>query len=225
MKGWTGHGCRGGTPEVATATREIDYRKRFGAPAGTVVADRWYRFILSGDLSGTASVHYSEDVNTSATTYSINSTQKLYLAVDDTDFSPTSSLSGTTGTVTTSPGDVLPEFYIQDTNGVVLIAYGFGAGPGDWRTFVSGIPSFYNSKFELADFMMWTGVSLDTSDTANRRLFIDVDGNPGVPSVAIAALGAPVYDFRGPASGISTNNGSAGSVTKTGTITDFTPGP
>jgi hypothetical protein len=49
--------------------------------------------------------------------------------------------------------------------------------------------------------------------------------SPGVLIVAIAALGTPVYRFRGPASGISTNLGSAGNRTKTGTVTDFTPGP
>jgi hypothetical protein len=42
---------------------------------------------------------------------------------------------------------------------------------------------------------------------------------------AIAALGTPKYDLRGPASGITTNHGSAGDFTKTGTITDYTPGP
>ncbi len=33
--------------------------------------------------------------------------------------------------------------------------------------------------------------------------------SPGVLIVAIAALGTPVYHFRGPPSGISTNLGSA----------------
>jgi hypothetical protein len=47
--------------------------------------------------------------------------------------------------------------------------------------------------------MMWTGVSRDTSDVATRRLFIDAAGDPVNPSIAIATLGTPVYDFRGPA--------------------------
>ena len=82
-----------------------------------------------------------------------------------------------------------------------------------------------NSIVQIADFMMWTGVSLDTSVIANRRLFIDAAGNPVNPDVAIAALGTPVYHFSGPASGIATNLGSAGNPTKAGTVTDYTPGP
>ena len=45
------------------------------------------------------------------------------------------------------------------------------------------------------------------------------------PAAAIAALRTPVYDIRGPASGIATNLGSAGDLAKTGTVTDATPGP
>jgi len=64
-----------------------------------------------------------------------------------------------------------------------------------------------------------------TSITANRRLFINADGNPVNPSVAIAALGTPVDDLRGPASNIGTDGCSAGDLTKVVTVTDFKPGP
>jgi hypothetical protein len=62
---------------------------------------------------------------------------------------------------------------------------------------------------------------VDKRETPRR----DADGNPVNPSIAIAALGTPAYFFQGPASSIATNLGSAGSVTKTGTIRDITPGP
>jgi hypothetical protein len=82
-----------------------------------------------------------------------------------------------------------------------------------------------NKKIQLADVRIWVGKSLNLSTTSNRRLFINADGSPVPPSAAVAVLGTPTFDQRGPASGIQTNQGTGGDFTKTGTVTDFTPGP
>jgi hypothetical protein len=86
----------------------------------------------------------------------------------------------------------------------------------------------YNPQFQLADFLMWTGVSLDTSVAANRRLFmttLDLGLGPKNPLVAVAALGTPKYWFQGDSTDFLVNRGTAGALTKTGTVTDYTPGP
>ncbi|CAN0509792.1 unnamed protein product, partial [Phaeothamnion confervicola] len=88
--------------------------------------------------------------------------------------------------------------------------------------------SLYNPRFQIADFLMWTGVSLDLSVPANRALFhvvVDLGLGPRNPLVAVAALGTPKYWFQGDEDDFAANKGSAGAVTTVGTISDFTPGP
>jgi hypothetical protein len=94
-----------------------------------------------------------------------------------------------------------------------------------------GIPgrtaeSSFIYKVEMAEFQMWTGQSLDTSDLSMRRLFVDPNGFPVDMSVAKGAFGTPDIALSGQSNwqaGIST--GLAGNFTPTGTINPFTPGP
>jgi hypothetical protein len=150
------------------------------------------------------------------------------MSVEDTDYSPTSFHFLLNNHTSQPAGSIMPEIWGHyDRQNTTFPAFTIAISGHEHSIpcLAANAGPSYNPKFEMADFMMWTGVSLDTSVTGNRRLFIDADGNPVNPSVAIAALGTPVYDFRGPASDVATNRGSAGNPTKTGTVTDFTPGP
>jgi len=99
--------------------------------------------------------------------------------------------------------------------------------------FELGIPSQaldvpLNGAIEFYRYRIWTGRSLNLSDVANRRLFIDANRRPVDQKAAVAALGLPAYDFRrNRRAGLqfSTNNGAAGPLTQVGTVGDFSPGP
>lgn len=69
------------------------------------------------------------------------------------------------------------------------------------------------------------GRFFDPANADNLSKFIEADGKPVNPAVAEAAFGAPTYRFSGPASGIAHNLGNGGDFTKTGPVTDATPGP
>jgi hypothetical protein len=85
-------------------------------------------------------------------------------------------------------------------------------------------PNQTNQRIQLANFQLWTDLYVDDLGSVIDK-FIGADGKPVNPAVAIDALGTPVYDIRGPASGIATNLGSGGDFTKTGTVSDVTTGP
>ena len=72
---------------------------------------------------------------------------------------------------------------------------------------------------DIADLMVWPGVYLDLSVQDNRRLFIDADGKPVNPAVAVASLGNPILMFHGKTDGIVSahlNKGSGGGMTING---------
>jgi hypothetical protein len=200
-------------------------------PAATIVAGTWHRVILSCDFSGSAGLTAVPDPDGGNASFALGHNDfRLWLSVDDTDCSPTGF-----GMVLGAPFTGLPPGSVMPYPLTVPYTFGDVEYPG-FTIALSGhefsIPCLaanaapdYNPAFQIADSLMWTGVSLDTSVTEHRRLFIDAAGRPVNPSVAIAALGTPVYDLRGPALGIGTNRGSAGDLTKTGTVSDYTPGP
>lgn len=212
------------TGTITGATAHVTLNTSAISPA----TNTWRRYIISLDLSSGAQFLYAGTINT----YTLGSNSfRVWASVDDTDYSPTafgqglSSFSGPAGSILPSlnggSGSLLgtedityPGFSLAISGLEFAIpVLAANAAPG------------YNPKFEMADFMMWTGVSLDTSNSTNRRLFINADLSRPPTSTAISTLGTPVYYFSGGASAWSTNLGSAGAAVKTGTITDFTPGP
>jgi hypothetical protein len=83
---------------------------------------------------------------------------------------------------------------------------------------------------DVADFMLASGIDLfgGGSDIpeATRRLFIDANGKPVNPAVAVAALGTPAVLFSGDASGFPTNQGNGGAFTLwNGPFTNATTSP
>jgi len=60
---------------------------------------------------------------------------------------------------------------------------------------------------------------------ATRRLFIDAGGKPVDPATATGTLGAPTILFSGDATGFGTNQGTGGTFTTTGTLTNASTSP
>ncbi len=83
-----------------------------------------------------------------------------------------------------------------------------------------------NQNVEMYRPQIWTGITLDTSVEANRRLFLGTDRRPVAQSVSEAALGVPNIVFKNATNfraGI--NTGTAGNFTVSDTINPFSPGP
>ncbi len=82
-----------------------------------------------------------------------------------------------------------------------------------------------NVPMEYADFQVYPGVTADLSVEATRRLFISDTGKPVDPAVAIAALGQPAILFSGDATTFGTNQGTGGTFTLTGNLTNASTSP
>ena len=80
-------------------------------------------------------------------------------------------------------------------------------------------------RVRLAFVQVYFGQFIDPTNSTNLHRFITATGSPVAPSVAQAAFGTPSYIFNGDASAFIVNGGTSGSVTKTGTVTDYSPGP
>jgi hypothetical protein len=74
---------------------------------------------------------------------------------------------------------------------------------------------------DMADLWVAPGTFIDFSNVANRRKFIDADGKPVDPT----NFPASAILFSGDASTFGTNQGTGGSFTLTGTLTDATSSP
>jgi hypothetical protein len=117
-----------------------------------------------------------------------------------------------------------PIWRVSDPASFVLPGWDIG-----WNGFEFGLPvvsggAADNPGVRVADVQVWLGTYIDPSNADNLAKFIS-GGRPVNPAVAETAFGAPTYRLAGPASGITNNTGTGGDFTKTGTVTDATPGP
>ncbi|WP_029587538.1 hypothetical protein [Bradyrhizobium sp. URHD0069] len=76
---------------------------------------------------------------------------------------------------------------------------------------------------KMGDVQIWVGQCIDP--TVHIAKFITAGGRPVAPSVAAAEFGTQTYLFSGSAEDFIVNQGTGGDFTKTGTVTDYTPGP
>ena len=120
--------------------------------------------------------------------------------------------------------------YNGNTNtGTVPLATG-----GAFTNAFNGL-SFYiggdDSGFATADFAdirIMPGVDLRTAgdiSVATRRLFVGANGKPVNPATATASLGASCMLFSGDATGFATNQGTGGTFTLTGSLTNAATSP
>lgn len=152
--------------------------------------DTWHHVLLSFDVSMPLSIgeHAS-------------STCKLWYAVDDVDYRGpenmgpfrdvddglgpntilTSNIYRESGAVPPAGGRLFFNNFIREPSG------GYLPAPIPSSKGELGIPAaahYVNGIFrcELAEFQMWTGVTLDTESQSNRRAFVDANGRPVEPT-------------------------------------------
>ncbi len=82
-----------------------------------------------------------------------------------------------------------------------------------------------DEAFDMANFLMWYGQVIDWSVEANRRFIVDASGKAVDPALAIAHFGTPTVAFIGDATAFQTNQGSGGSFTLSGSLTDASTSP
>lgn len=187
----------------------------------TVAADQWHHVLVSFDLSGGCSSTYS------APDLGIDSTCPFYWSFDDVNYSSKYLWPNTPVIVgdTDVPNGIFSDRCIQNSG-----SFSFAAGniPTSGNAF--GVPSDQTDhvyKIEMAELQVYTDVTLDTSNSTNRRAFVTSDGRPESMGAAALLLGkTPEVYLHGLSRWQSgTNSGTAGHLTPTGTINPFTPGP
>src|SRR4051812_21451076 len=91
-----------------------------------------------------------------------------------------------------------------------------------------GIAAMTNLQYTfagaLAGFMFWTGQYIEWEDSDNLAKIVS-NGKPVDPAVAVAAFGTPAVFLSGDASTFSTNKGTGGTFTTTGTLTNAATSP
>lgn len=169
-------------------------------------------------------------------------TRSVSLQVGTSDGASNSQVSSSTGqsadqwicviaSIDTSGASGVAKLYIGDTD--VGGATADTSLPCTVQT--NGLPfGFCNDNFgdfvtgDFADWRIMPGTSLLTAGDiplATRRLFITAGGKPVDPATATATLGAPCILFSGTSSGFGTNQGSGGSFTLTGSLTNASTSP
>jgi hypothetical protein len=133
-----------------------------------VTPDQWHHVLISVDLQ-TIETHGG----------SFDSSSRLFVALDDVNYTgddlsrygppgdPNGIVSSDAQAVALSTGS-----YLLDTPSVPSGGHPIGL-PGTAQCIIYPV--------EMAEFQMWTGVTLDTGDETNRRAFIDGAGRPVNP--------------------------------------------
>lgn len=151
-----------------------------------ITPDVWHHVLISFDLSNGAIAQYTGGTSSVSITYSLMS--QFYWAIDDVNYN-----GGYLGPNTAYPGDAhgpndigtaWAGNLITDATGLHVLgtaecigrplpAAGYPVSLPAGSAAVAAIKAV-----DMAEFQMFTGVTLDTSVVANRRAFIDTDGRP-----------------------------------------------
>jgi len=184
-----------------------------------ITAEHWHHVLVSFDLSNGCSCGFADPIT-------FDQVCKFWLALDDVNKD---------GLYLGPLNDIVSGWSTQGLSGnpntQSNVPTGFAAGPMPTNGHNVGVPSDSSNsthvqKVELAEFQMWTGQTLDTSVTVNRRLFLNADGSPVNPLSASTVLGTPDILLTGQSNWqVGRNTGTAGNLNPTGTINPFTPGP
>lgn len=160
-------------------------------------SDTWHHLLLSFDIGGSVSVG----------TPFASSSCRLWYAIDDIDYRgaqnlmPYRNTAGQWGPDTLDPNAILtrnawaysgqdpnweaPQYYQNHFIGLPQGSFSGGKIPSAGAAM--GIPSSIKYqggifRVEMAEFQMWTGRTLDTGITRNRRAFVSADGEPVDPT-------------------------------------------
>lgn len=207
-----------------------------------IETDQWHHILISWDIgSGESSAFNNGDLVSEISSF-ISTDAKMWLAHDNINkagndlpvrwlYSQDSSSGGNPNSIVASR--ILEQAGLTGT-GIMSCTMGtIPTGPisipGPSVVLTEyGATTHPVQNVEMAELQIFAGLTLDTSNIENRRLFINDAGAPVHPSVAAEALGqAPDILLHGSNNWVSGNNtGSLGSFEPTGTINivDRTPG-
>jgi len=121
--------------------------------------------------------------------------------------------------------------YLNDVDALNPDRSSNGGGPGaviagDGVAMRIGLPDpTPRDPVDMANFLMWYGQAIDWSVEANRRFIIDAGGKPVNPALAVAEFGTPTVMFVGDATAFQTNQGTGGTFTLSGSLTNATTSP
>jgi hypothetical protein len=208
-----------------------------------LTADEWHHVLLAFDISSGVATHQVDfpDTNPASTDAQTTARATCFVAVDDVNYNGTNNMGnywvdggGANDIITEMAYNVAwlshSEAYffnlLKDTATYSLSAPTVAAGK-------VGIPasSDYTGQVynvEKAELQIYTGVSLDTSDTGNRRAFVTAEGTPELDySIADALLGtSPKVRLHGTKNWkAGRNTGTGGAFTSIGLIDPFLPDP
>lgn len=202
--GYTGNGVISAFPYVGIAAIEDasytfnNQPEWFYVQSGeTYEPDHWHHLLLSFDVGGSVSIG----------TPFASSACRLWYAIDDVDYrgpenlQPNRNIDGQFGSDAEhlDPNAILTDnawrFSGQDPEWEASLYYenhyvGLPQGSYEGGSIKSGEMGFpAASKYvdgifhvEMAEFQMWTGVTLDTAELEKRRAFVDADGVPVPPN-------------------------------------------
>lgn len=213
-------------------------------------ADVWHHILVSFDIGHGCSITWANsDRAVLDGAYDFSAASTFSWAFDDVSktgfsMSPSQANVYTYGTALPHIDSnlIIPQgLFTMNTAGDVTLP---GGAPTDFGITVAGssIASVGNAigiptsatlvdnvyQIEMAELQLFTGVSIDAGNVTNRRFFVTSDGKPQPVSVAAAGLGvAPQICLSGTSAKwiAGTNTGTGGNLTRTGTITGYTPGP
>ncbi len=147
-------------------------------------------------------------------------------------------LGGSTGVTSQVNGDNLLRAMVEDdTQELSEVASSISNMTGQTKIWGSAGPlGLFTSSFTVAQAIsametVWGQAEtdaltkLDAGSNSNLSQFIDGDGFPMPPTVAVEKFGFPTFWFSGAADEFVTNFGSGGAVTVSGSITDALEGP
>jgi len=189
-----------------------------GMWAGTMTgADQFYQGTTDNGVTFWPSISFGNSYSdTFPNTPGMNSTtwQHLFITAD---------ISAADGT----PANWIKHFFINGTEKTNTADDTDGAdnSVAAGTDFYFGQDGFGNSfTGDVADVQFWLGSYLDFTIQANRELFI-LAGRPVNPLIAAQTLGAQTILFQGNVSNFSTNQGTGGTFTLTGSLTNSTSSP
>ena len=187
-----------------------------GEPTQKITPDHWHHVIVSFEIKP-CNVVGSNDfpIDENISKY-VTSTSKMWIAVDDVnytkyDLSPFWNKGGDPNEVVIedavymagdgpfTPVDDINHKHVGDINIMPDFKVNSKSIPGKNMGFPASVKFVDNIYIvEMADFQMWTGITLDPSKKDNRRVFIDEDGYPVKNNKeAVALLGKkPAIAFR-----------------------------
>ena len=226
----------------------------FVNPNLALAADTWHHILLSFDFSNACTTHGPPQLEDPDGTSHANTAEgtdsacQFWYAVDDLDYRESDDALGPYYVDGGSGNEILTENawdVANDVTGLIGNLWGVPSscdfGPEDLPTADSplGIPAapvWVDNIYavEMAEFQMFTGVTLDTGIEDNRRAFVAEDGTPMPPAAAEALLEQkPAVLLHGSGHWIAgINSGEpaapeepAPPLTPTGLIVAYTPGP